>query len=136
MTDKDGLALIPITNKSITEFYPRARDSGRHLQLAAGSDLDTVAVKAVLISFDFRRKDCDDVGQVRARRSGPDRPGSSQNGHPKWKAVDLNYPAEGLGAVRLRRKYLGKAAAPASTTTAKQPGLNPVFDAIKGVLDE
>ena len=29
VSDKDGLALVPITNKSITEFYPRAEIPGR-----------------------------------------------------------------------------------------------------------
>ena len=58
VTEADGLALIPITNKSITEFYPRA-------EIPAGTyavqpnPVDTVAVKAMLISFDFRRRDCD-----------------------------------------------------------------------------
>ena len=32
---EDNLALIPITNKSILEFYPPIRDSGRNLRLAA-----------------------------------------------------------------------------------------------------
>src|SRR5262249_14972767 len=62
VSESDGLALIPITNKSITEFYPR-------VEIPAGtyawqsSSLSTVAVKAVLISFDFRRRDCETVGQ-------------------------------------------------------------------------
>ena len=49
VTEKDGLALIPITNKSITEFYPRAeipantmsgsRDPGQHRGGQGGAGL-------------------------------------------------------------------------------------------------
>src|SRR5206468_3591706 len=53
LAESDGLALIPILNKSITEFYPQA-------EIPAGmypgqpKAVATVAVKAVLVSFDFR----------------------------------------------------------------------------------
>jgi len=134
VTDKDGLALIPITNKSIVEFYPTASiPAGTYAWQPAATA--TVAAKAVLVSFDFRRKDCDLVGKV-AQTVSTRLTWLQQNGHPKWKAVDLNYPLRGWEQYDCVRKYLGKAAAPASTTTAKQPGLNPVFEAIKGVLDE
>src|SRR5262249_48179348 len=57
ITEADGLALIPITNKSITEFYPRAEiPAGTYA--AQSTAVPTVAVKATLISFDFRRRDC------------------------------------------------------------------------------
>jgi TRAP transporter TAXI family solute receptor len=134
VTDKDGLALIPITNKSIVEFYPSASipASTYAWQPAATA---TVAAKAVLVSFDFRRKDCDLVGKM-AQTVSTRLDWLQKNGHPKWKAVDLNYPLRGWEQYDCVRKYLGKAPGPTSTTTAKQPGLNPVFEAIKGVLDE
>ena len=38
VTAADGLALIPITNKSITEFYPRAEiPAGTYSVAASGS---------------------------------------------------------------------------------------------------
>ena len=58
----DGLELIPITNKSITEFYPRA-DIPANVYEWQRTAVNSVAVKAVLVSFDFRRKDCDNVGR-------------------------------------------------------------------------
>jgi hypothetical protein len=134
VTDKDGLALIPITNKSIVEFYPSASiPAGTYAWQTTATP--TVAAKAVLVSFDFRRRDCDLVGKV-AQAVSTKLEWLQKNGHPKWKAVDLNYPLRGWEQYDCVRKYLGKAAAPAATTTAKQPGLNPVFEAIKGVLDE
>ncbi len=59
---EDGLALIPITNKSILEFYPS-------VEIPAGTykwqptAVGTAAVKAVLVSFDFRYKECDLIGR-------------------------------------------------------------------------
>ena len=58
-----------------------------------------------------------------------------KNGHPKWKAVDLNYPLRGWDQYDCVRKYLGKAPAATSAGSTRQ-GLNPVFEAIKGMLDE
>ena len=110
MTDKDGLALIPITNKSIVEFYPTASiPAGTYAWQPAATA--TVAAKAVLVSFDFRRKDCDLVGKV-AQTVSTRLTWLQQNGHPKWKAVDLNYPLRGWEQYDCVRKYLGKAAGP------------------------
>jgi len=129
----DQLAVIPILNKSIAEFYPAA-------EIPAGTyawqptAVSTVAAKAVLISFDFRRKDCDSVGKV-AQLIASRHEWLQKNGHPKWKAVDLNYPLRGWEQYDCVRKALGKPAASAAATSTRS-GQNPVFDAIKGVLDD
>jgi len=127
----DGLALIPITNKSILEFYPQA-------EVPAGvyswqpTAVVTAAVKAVLVSFDFRRKDCDNVGRF-SQLLSTHLDGLQKGGHPKWKVVDLNYPLRGWEQYDCVRKAIGKAVPAAA---APRPGQNPVFDAIKGVLDQ
>lgn len=134
IADSDQLAVIPILNKSIVEFYPRA-------EIPAGTyawqptAVNTVAAKAVLVSFDFRRKDCDSVGKI-AQLIATKQDWLQKNGHPKWKAVDLNYPLRGWEQYDCVRKVLGKSAAGAPGTTPARAGQNPVFDAIKGVLDE
>ena len=131
ITDKDGLVLVPITNKSILEFYPQA-------EVPVGvypwqpTPVVTAAVKAVLVSFDFRRRDCDNVGRF-GQILSTHLDGLQKGGHPKWKVVDLNYPLRGWEQYDCVRKYLGKAAPAAA---APRPGQNPVFDAIKGVLDQ
>jgi len=133
ITEKDNLVLVPITNKSILEFYPQA-------EVPAGvyswqpTAVVTAAVKAVLVSFDFRRKDCDNVGRF-SQILATHLDGLQKGGHPKWKVVDLNYPLRGWEQYDCVRKYLGKAAGPAATAPPR-PGQNPVFDAIKGVLDQ
>jgi TRAP transporter TAXI family solute receptor len=135
VTEADGLAVIPILNKSVVEFYPRA-------EIPAGTyawqptAVNTVAAKAVLVSFDFRRKDCDAVGKM-AQLIATRQDWLQKNGHPKWKAVDLNYPLRGWEQYDCVRKHLGKpAAAGPGSASAGRSGLNPVFEAIKGVLDD
>jgi hypothetical protein len=134
VAEKDGLELIPILNKSVTEFYPRA-------EVPAGvydwqrSPVNTVAVKAVLVSFDFRRKDCDNVGRF-AQTMSRQMSWLLQNGHPKWKAVDLNYPLKGWEQYDCVRKYLGTTPAAPVTAARSAASENPVFNAIKGLLDD
>ncbi len=132
VSEADGLAVIPITNKSITEFYPRA-------EIPAGTypgqpnAVSTVAVKATLISFDFRRRDCDLVGQV-AQAVSANLPWLVNNGHPKWKSVDLDAPLKGWEQYDCVSKVLGKKGR--SSTAAKPPGDNPVMDAIREMLND
>jgi hypothetical protein len=134
VSDGDKLAVIPILNKSIVEFYPKA-------EIPAGTyawqptAVSTVAAKAVLVSFDFRRRDCDSVGKV-AQLIATRQEWLQKNGHPKWKAVDLNFPLRGWEQYDCVRKALGKFPASGPATTTARSGLNPVFEAIKGVLDD
>jgi hypothetical protein len=130
VTEADGLALVPITNKSITEFYPRA-------EVPAGTykwqpkAVDTVAVKSVLISFDFRKQDCETIGRF-AKSINDSIPWLQKNGHPKWKSVDLKYPLKGWDQYDCVRKYIGSAGpAPAA---AKNSAANPVMEAVKQIL--
>jgi TRAP transporter TAXI family solute receptor len=134
VTDKDGLVLIPITNKSVLEFYPQA-------EIPAGTypwqttAINTAAVKAVLVSFDFRRRDCDNIGRFAQLMSrGLD--SLQKNGHAKWKVVDFNYPLRGWEQYDCVRKALGKTGPAATTPGPARTSQNPVFDAIKGALDQ
>jgi len=135
VAEKDGLELIPITNKSITEFYPRAEIPANAYEWQR-TPVSSVAVKAVLVSFDFRRKDCDNVGRF-AQTISRQMSWLLQNGHSKWKVVDLNYPLKGWEQYDCVRKYVGTAA-PAGTASPAKSGQNenPVFNAIKGLLDD
>jgi TRAP transporter TAXI family solute receptor len=133
VTEADGLALIPITNKSITEFYTRTEIPAATYAWQPQA-LNTVAVKAVMISFDFRRKDCDVIGQF-AQAISTNLPWLVKNGHPKWKSVDLDAPLKGWEQYDCVAKYMRKPGGqPASTQ--KPAGSNPVMDAIKDLLNE
>lgn len=132
VTPDDSLALIPILNKSITEYYPRA-------EIPAGTyawqqkPVSTVAVKAALVSFDFRRAHCENVGKF-AEVLASNMPWLINNGHPKWKAVDLEFSLRGWEQYDCVKKYLRK---PTPRPIAEpDSGLNPVLDAIKQVLGD
>jgi TRAP transporter TAXI family solute receptor len=132
VTDTDGLALIPITNKSIVEFYPTVEIPARTYSWQA-NPLNTVAVKAVLVSYDFRRADCDYVGRF-SQILQSNLEWLKRNGHPKWKFVDLEFPLKGWEQYDCVRKYTQK---PGKTAPAKaKAAANPVLDAIKDMLSE
>jgi TRAP-type uncharacterized transport system substrate-binding protein len=132
VTEGDKLALVQISNKSITEFYPTAEiPAGTYPWQSA--PVQTVAVKAVLISYDFQRKDCDTVGQL-AKAVSDNMGWLVKNGHPKWKSVDLNYALKGWDQYGCVRKYLGKAEAPRAAR--EQAPTNPVMDAVKQILGD
>jgi uncharacterized protein len=132
VSEADGLALIPITNKSITEFYPRAEIPANTYPWQAAA-VDTVAVKAVLISFDFRKLDCENIGKF-AKTIADNMSWLVKNGHPKWKSVDLVYPLRGWEQYDCVRKYLGKAGTVAPRGASA--GGNPVMDSIKQILGD
>jgi TRAP transporter TAXI family solute receptor len=128
----DELALVPITNKSITEFYPTAEIPANAYPWQTTS-LNTVAVKAVLVSFDFRRRDCDGVGRFAAIMSSK-RDWLIKTGHTKWKAVDLDYPLKGWEQYDCVQKYLGKSSSRSSPE--RTTGGNPIMDAVKEILGD
>ena len=128
---EDDLVLIPITNKSILEFYPPS-------EIPAGTyswqpePVPTAAVKAVLVSYDFRNYHCQTVGQV-AKLVYENMDWLTTNGHPKWQSVDLNYPLKGWEQYDCVKKYLAGARRPPQTRSKE---LNPVLDALKEMLAE
>jgi len=128
---EDGLALIPITNKSVLEFYPPSEVPANTYKWQT-TPLKTVAVKAVLVSFDFKRKDCDTIGRF-AQLVSSNTDWLMKNGHPKWKSVDLDFPLKGWDQYDCVAKYVRRAPRP---TAAKPADANPVVDAIKEILGQ
>jgi hypothetical protein len=130
VTETDGLALIPIFNKSITEFYPTVQMPARTYAWQA-NPVDTVAVKAVLVSYDFRRLDCDYVGRF-AQLVSTNLDWLKKNGHPKWQFVDFDFPLKGWEQYDCVRRFVHKSA----PTAKSRSSANPVLDAIKEILGE
>jgi TRAP transporter TAXI family solute receptor len=131
VTAEDKLSLVPITNKSILEFYPAvqipANTYGWQKQAVS-----TVAVKAVLISYDFRGSNCENVGKV-AKIVHDNVDWLKANGHPKWKTVDLNAPLKGWE----QYDCVTKVVQPAKRRAPEKPRVvNPVLDAIKKMFSE
>jgi len=132
VTEADQLAVIPITNKSVVEFYPTVEMAAKSYAWQDKA-VNTVAVKSVLVSFDFRRKDCETIGRF-AQVISKQMPWLAENGHPKWKVVDLNYALRGWEQYDCVRRALGKAPLPAAARTGTPGSSNPVSDAIKNAL--
>jgi TRAP transporter TAXI family solute receptor len=129
----DELLLAPITNKDIAEFYPRVVIPANTYAWQP-QPVDTLAVKAVLVSFDYRRADCENVGRF-AQVVSTNLEWLVKNGHPKWKAVNLEFPLKGWEQYDCVRKYLQKSVArPAGPQKSSE--INPVMDAIREMLRE
>ena len=106
VAESDGLALVPILNKTVLEFYEQSEIPAKTYAWQP-SPVQTAAIKAVLVSFDFRRADCDYIGRF-AQTVSKNMDWLITNGHPKWKSVDLDYPLRGWEQYDCVRKYLGK----------------------------
>jgi TRAP transporter TAXI family solute receptor len=131
VTEKDGLALIPILNKSIIEFYPRAEIPANTYQWQPNT-INTAAVKAVLVSFNFRRINCEYVGEF-AQILNENIDWLRKNGHPKWKSVDLNFPLRGWEQYDCVKKYLAK---PTQVPRKASPEINPILEAVKDMMGQ
>ena len=133
VTATDDLGLAPITNKDIAEFYPRAAIPANTYTWQP-QPVETVAVKAVLVSFDYRRTDCETVGRF-AQVVSTNLDWLTKNGHPKWRSVNLEFPLKGWDQYDCVRKYLQKPTAKVSGPQ-KSSDINPVMDAIRDMLRE
>lgn len=126
---EDALALIPIRDTNIVEYYPEA-DIPANSYAWQPVAVPTVAVKAVLISYEFRGSNCDFVGRF-ARILADNMDWLKANGHPKWKSVDLDYPLKGWEQYACVVKQLRKTTI-AAPQEPSEP--NPVLDAVKEML--
>ncbi len=130
VTTEDGLALIPIVNKSIIEFYPQTEIPANTYPWQM-EPVKSVAVKAVLISYDFRMTNCQNVGRV-ANIVENNIDWLKENGHPKWNSVDLQYPLKGWEQYDCVTNFRGTSNTPASKKVPHE--INPVMQAIKEML--
>jgi len=126
---EDNLALVPILNEAITGFYPQTTIPGQTYSWQK-EDVSTVAVKAVLVSYNFRNANCENVGRV-GQLIYENMDWLKQNGHPKWNAVDLDFPLKGWQQYDCVQKKLAKETSPPARTSDEP---NPVLEAIKGAL--
>jgi TRAP transporter TAXI family solute receptor len=128
VTPRDGLALIPISNKRIFESYDAVviPSSAYDWQTMP---VRTTAVKAVLVSNDVRGRDCDGVGRV-AQQIATGLDWLKRHGHPKWRQVDLNYQLKGWAPSDCVRRYVGRQ--PAAAASGLVDGTDLGHPAVKG----
>ena len=122
VTSMDGLALIPISSKSIFEVYDAVEIPASVYDWQT-TPVRTIAVKAVLVSNDVRGRDCDGVGRV-AQQIATGLGWLMRHGHPKWSQVDLDYQLKGWEPSDCVRRYVGRqpAAAASGSTAGTDPG--------------
>jgi TRAP transporter TAXI family solute receptor len=131
VTENDGLALIPILSEKIVEFYPRV-DIPANTYPWQPQAIKTIAVKAVLVSFNFRRLNCEHVGEF-AQILSENMDWLKNNGHPKWKSVDLNFPLKGWEQYDCVKKYLAQKP---QTPKKSMADFNPILQAVKEILGD
>ncbi len=82
---------IPVRNKAILEFYGSSIIPRRTYSWQT-KDINTVAVKAALVTYNYKSKegkDCRLVGKL-AKIIAENIEWLRKQGHPKWKSVDLD----------------------------------------------
>jgi TRAP transporter TAXI family solute receptor len=131
VSKEDNLRLIPIRNKSITEFYPQV-EIPANTYAWQENPVETVAVKAVLISYDFKMANCYNVGKF-AYILENNITWLRENGHPKWNSVDLEYPLKGWEQYRCVKNFPGRSQK-IIQNKAKPTEINPILEAIKEIL--
>ena len=90
-----------------------------------------MAVKAVLVSFDFRKANCDFVGEF-SKHVYENLDWFIQNGHSKWKSVDLDFPLKGWEQYDCVKTRLRKT----EYIQAKPAEVNPILEAVKDILGQ
>ena len=128
ISDSDNLHVVPIENKAVVDFYPQSEIPGMTYSWQT-EPVNSVAVKSVLVSYNFRNTQCKNVGRFGAFLKD-NLEWLKKNGHPKWNSVDLDYPLKGWEQYDCVKKQL-------YTTPVEPPVIqeeNPILDAIKEML--
>ncbi|MGI9274013.1 MAG: TAXI family TRAP transporter solute-binding subunit [Endozoicomonas sp.] len=88
ITLNDNLQLLEITDKSVTEYYvPSTISPDAYSWLK--DDVDLVAVKAVVMTFNYRGENCQNVYNI-AQAIKNNLSDLRRDGHRKWQEVDLD----------------------------------------------
>jgi hypothetical protein len=130
VTALNDLSLIPILNKNVTEFYPET-EIPADTYVWQTQAVKTVAVKSVLVSYDFRMANCQNVGKF-ADILERNIDWLRKNGHPKWNSVDLDYPLKGWEQYNCVKNYAGKSKRLIKQNMTHE--INPVLEAMKDIL--
>jgi TRAP transporter TAXI family solute receptor len=128
ISDADNLHVVPIENQAIVDFYPEGEIPAATYSWQP-EPVNTVAVKAVLVSYDFRNANCRNVGRF-ATLLHDNLEWLKENGHQKWHSVDLEYPLKGWEQYDCVKNRLNKKIT--QPTTIKDD--NPILEAIKEML--
>ena len=87
--ETDELNLIEIDDKAVKELYPESRIS-QGTYTWQKHDLDTVSVKAILVTYDYKHTNCQRVADV-AEIIYKNKAWLEDHGHTKWQDVNLDF---------------------------------------------
>jgi uncharacterized protein len=97
VTAEDGFHLLPLAEGAVLDFYPTSTIPAGTYPWQAEA-VETVAVKAVLMTYDwapknaYMRQSCAAVGKLaRIIKDNVEWLRREGNGHPKWRQVDLDF---------------------------------------------
>jgi hypothetical protein len=113
----DRLSLVPITTPAILEAYTATEIPARTYPWQPTA-VRTVAVKALLLTYDPDRRHCEIIGRF-AQHVVAGLGWLAKNGHPYWKRVDIEQPVKGWQQYDCVSQYASKpfgADSPAAST--------------------
>jgi TRAP transporter TAXI family solute receptor len=90
--DKEKFHLVPISNKNLGGYYIDSVIPSDVYPWQEGS-VNTIAVKAVLMTTGFNNTYCEAIAQI-MHVVRDNIQSFKDNGHPKWKEVELDYALE------------------------------------------
>ena len=106
VTAADGVALLPISNKTVLDAYDAAEIPASVYDWQT-TPVSTAAVRAVLVSHAVRGPGCEQIGRFAYQvASGMD--WLLKNGHPRWKQVELDRPLAGWEQYDCVRRHLAR----------------------------
>lgn len=130
LTPDDNIRIVPIQNEKILEIYPTSTIPGGTYSFQS-DPMTTASIKAVLITYDFRRLNCENVGNV-GLHIYENLEWLREHGHPKWNQVDLNYKLVGWEQYDCVKKKIDSIVRTMQLQEQmRQEQINPVLEAIK-----
>ena len=107
VTINDNLHLLPLQNKQISAIYNTFSTIPANAYTWLERDTPTVAVKAVLITYDYKGANCTKIGKI-AEIIESNLDWLKDNGHPKWQEVDLGFKLNGWAQYECIREGFSK----------------------------
>jgi TRAP transporter TAXI family solute receptor len=102
---RDQLAGVAIDDPVVLERYTPAKLTSADYGWITDK-VDTVQVRSVLMTYDFQKHQCQNVGMVANRLKANLTSLKNETGHPKWAEVDLNAPLQGWQPYSCVTKYI------------------------------
>lgn len=102
---RDQLAGVAIDDPNVLQRYSPTQLTSEDYAWIPGK-IDTVQVRSVLMTYDFQKNQCQNVGMVANRLKANLAALKNEMGHPKWAEVDINTQLAGWQPYSCVTKYI------------------------------